>query len=594
MKTTWYVKAGFVLALVLAASTVLVGMLPIEKQPEWLKWATARHLTKGLDLQGGVRLVYTVEVRQAIKDKRDRMAADMVEFLKTKGEIKDASTKKTGETSYTITFKEPKHVAKIDKDFLKRYKGSVRETGRDEHKGSVSFQLTDDEVSHSETTTYEQAIKTIQNRIDKLGLKETTVTQRGADISIEIPGQEETQSERIKRIISQTARLEFKMVDDESKFFLEQAKNLPADGSIKLMKEAVSSPKGEVVSYYLEATSTKDRSGQTMLQNFIAALELPDDRTVSYGSRPEMDEGGKPTNVKIWRTWLLKAEARVTGEYIDDARVAVDPDTNQPYVALSFNQRGAQLFDEVTTENVKRRMAIVLDNQVDSAPQIRERISGGNAQINLGGYKDYNTILKEAGDLVIVLKAGSLPAPVSMAHETVIGPALGRDAIRLGWISSVLGGFLVVAFMILYYRFAGVLADISLAINVTLILAIMSIFEATLTLPGIAGIVLTMGMAVDANVLIYERIREELRGGKSPRSAVEAGFGRAFWTIFDSQITTFFAGVVLLQYGSGPIKGFAVTLLIGIITSIFTGVFVTRIFFDLIVERKQPVKVLSI
>ena len=594
MKTIWYVKAAFVALLIIASGVVLLGLLPVEQQPDWLRWATKRHITRGLDLQGGVRLVYTVEVRQALRDKRDRLASDMKEMLAEEEQVGEVSIKWVGDTGYRMVFTNAEDLDKLDKDILKRYRGAVAETSRSNADRTASFELTDDEIKHTEKTTYEQAIKTIGNRIDNLGLRETTVTQRGADISIEIPGQEEQQRDRIKRIISQTARLEFKIVDDEAKYLVDNASRLPDDDSVKLMKERVGSPRGEVTSYYLEAVSSKDRSGRTILREFVDTLELPDNRVISYGSRPELDEEGNPTQVKIWRTWFLERDSKVTGEYIDDARVAVDPDTSNPYVSLTFNQRGARLFDEVTKDNVKKRMAIVLDDQVDSAPQIRERIGGGSAQINLGGYKDYNTLLKEAGDLVVVLKAGSLPAPVNMAHETIIGPALGRDAIKLGQLSILLGGLLILLLMPIYYRVAGGIADASLIINLVLIMAIMSVFEATLTLPGIAGIVLTVGMAVDANVIIYERIREELRAGKSPRSAVETGYSRAFWTIFDAQITTFVAGVVLLQYGTGPIKGFAVTLLIGIVTSMFTGIFVSRIFFDLIVERKKAVKMLSI
>ncbi len=593
MKTIWYVKAVFVLLLVVCSGVVLMGMLPRESQPEWLYWATSRHITKGLDLQGGFRLVYRVEVDQAMRDKRDRFASDMVEALEEAG-AKDVTVKRTGDTSFGLVFKSTGDMDKLGKDILKNYRGALSENGRDSGSRTVSFAMTDAEIAHGEKVTYEQAIKTISNRIDALGLRETTVTQRGANISIEIPGQEEASRDRIKRIISQTARLEFRIVDDESEFFLDQAKNLPADGSIKLMKERVGTPRGDVTSYYLESRSTDTRSGRLILKDFISTIPVPEDRMVSYSESPEMDEENKPTNVKIWRTWLLERNVKVTGEYIDDARVAVDPDDQKPYVALSFNQRGARLFDDVTKENVKRRMAIVLDDKVDSAPQIRERISGGRASINMGGYKDYNALLRESNDLVLVLKAGSLPAPMSKDQETIIGPTLGKDAIRSGTLSVLIGGLLVLLFMPLYYKLGGVFADVALAVNVLLLLAIMSTFEATLTLPGIAGIVLTVGMAVDANVIIYERIREELRAGKSPRSAVDTGYARAFWTIFDAQITTFIAGVVLLQYGTGPIKGFAVTLLIGILTSMFTGIFVSRILFDLVVERKTPVKVLSI
>lgn len=594
MKTIWYVKAGLVLALLIAAGVVLMGMLPEEQQPDWLRWATSRHITKGLDLQGGFRLVYRVEVDQALRDKRDRLAADLEDVLEQEDDIEEVKVRRSGDKAFSLVFEDAGDLAKVDKGLMKRYRHTITETGRNKRDKRVSFELTDSEIDHTEESTYEQAIKTIGNRIDALGLRETTVTQRGANISIEIPGQEEAARDRIKRIISQTARLEFKIVDDESKLFYEHARELPEDESIKLMKEQVDSPRGKITSYYLEARSTDTESGRSILSRFVSTLPVPENREVSYSERPELDDEGNPTNVKIWRTWLLEREAKVTGEYIDDARVAMDPDDQKPYVALSFNQRGARLFDEVTKENVKKRMAIVLDDEVDSAPQIRERISGGRASISLGGYKDYNTLLKEANDLVVVLKAGSLPAPVSKDQETIIGPTLGRDAIRVGTMSILIGGLLIMLLMPVYYRISGLIANSALIINLVLIMAVMSVFEATLTLPGIAAIVLTVGMAVDANVIIYERIREELRAGKSPRSAVDTGYSRAFWTIFDAQITTFIAGVVLLQYGTGPIKGFAVTLLIGILTSMFTGIFVSRIFFDLIVERKRPAKVLSI
>jgi preprotein translocase subunit SecD len=594
VKTIWYVKAGLVLALLIAAGVVLMGMLPEEQQPDWLRWATSRHITKGLDLQGGFRLVYRVEVDQALRDKRDRLAADLEDVLEQEDDIEEVKVRRSGDKAFSLVFEDAGDLAKVDKGLMKRYRHTITETGRNKRDKRVSFELTDSEIDHTEESTYEQAIKTIGNRIDALGLRETTVTQRGANISIEIPGQEEAARDRIKRIISQTARLEFKIVDDESKLFYEHARELPEDESIKLMKEQVDSPRGKITSYYLEARSTDTESGRSILSRFVSTLPVPENREVSYSERPELDDEGNPTNVKIWRTWLLEREAKVTGEYIDDARVAMDPDDQKPYVALSFNQRGARLFDEVTKENVKKRMAIVLDDEVDSAPQIRERISGGRASISLGGYKDYNTLLKEANDLVVVLKAGSLPAPVSKDQETIIGPTLGRDAIRVGTMSILIGGLLIMLLMPVYYRISGLIANSALIINLVLIMAVMSVFEATLTLPGIAAIVLTVGMAVDANVIIYERIREELRAGKSPRSAVDTGYSRAFWTIFDAQITTFIAGVVLLQYGTGPIKGFAVTLLIGILTSMFTGIFVSRIFFDLIVERKRPAKVLSI
>jgi preprotein translocase subunit SecD len=256
-------------------------------------------------------------------------------------------------------------------------------------------------------------------------------------------------------------------------------------------------------------------------------------------------------------------------------------------VELDFNARGAQLFEDITGRNVGRRLAIVLDNTVYSAPRIQERIGGGRAVIT-GNFE-----IREARDLTIVLRAGALPAPVTIAEERTVGPSLGRDSIRQGLISFAVGGGLVIVFMIVYYKGAGLLADSALLLNVAYLLACLAAFGATLTLPGIAGIVLTLGMAVDANVLINERIREELRLGKTVRAVVDAGYERALPAILDSNATTFLSGLILFQFGSGPVRGFAVTLCIGIVTTVFTAVFCTRIVYDyrLQVRRLQTVSI---
>jgi preprotein translocase subunit SecD len=253
----------------------------------------------------------------------------------------------------------------------------------------------------------------------------------------------------------------------------------------------------------------------------------------------------------------------------------------EPHVSLKFNSQGAKDFDRITGENVKKRLAIVLDGVVHSAPVIQERISGGDAQIT-GSFS-----LDEAKDLAIVLRAGALPAPVTILEERTVGPSLGQDSIDQGLRSVIIGGLLVALFMMAYYRLSGVVANFALILNIIIILGTLVAFRATLTLPGIAGIVLTIGMAVDANVLIFERIREELRLGKTPRAAIEAGYAKAFLTILDSNVTTLIAALFLFGFGTGPVKGFAVTLSIGLVVSMFTAVFVTRIIFDFFIwERK--------
>jgi len=283
--------------------------------------------------------------------------------------------------------------------------------------------------------------------------------------------------------------------------------------------------------------------------------------------------------------YLVEKKVLMSGDAVADARVRPGTQLEGPYVELILTDRGARLFEQITSENVGRNLAIVLDGRVFSAPVIRERIAGGRASIT--GHFD----IKEARDLAIVLRAGALPAPVKIIEERTVGPSLGNDSIRQGVISFAVGGVLVIIFMVAYYKGAGLLADAALIVNVLFLMAMLAGFGATLTLPGIAGIVLTMGMAVDANVLINERIREELRLGKTTRAALDAGYERALPAILDSNFTTFVSGLILFQFGSGPVKGFAVTLCLGIATSVFTAVFGTRVYYDWRLARRQLARI---
>lgn len=537
----------------------------------------------GLDLQGGLRLIYEVEVEAAIEDKRDHIADGMVDSL-AQAEIKNVKVARDSDShSFKLVFaSEGERDSDDVREVLKDFRHSVAESAGEG--GTLTFTLVEQLVDDTREIAVKQAIETIGNRIDELGLVNTTVVPRGEDIIVEIPGVDEKQVSRIKRIISTTARLEFKIVDEtgSEKFFNGIADKLEKDGPIKLQREKQKAgDEGMVWSYYLEAKDAADgRSGRQILKAFLETVEIPDDRDISYQKQQAIDDAGNPTADVSWRTFYLHRTAGITGEYVDNAMVLNDDTSGQPYVSLSFNQAGAKIFGDLTEKNVQRRMAIQLDDKVNSAPIIQEKIGGGQARITLGGYEAYQKLMAEAQDLVVVLRAGALPAPLKPVTETTIGPALGRDSITMGKWALIIAGIAVVLFMLIYYKGGGVAADIALVANALFITGILSGFGATLTLPGIAGIILTVGMAVDANVIIYERIREELKDGKSPRAAVDAGYSRAFWTIFDAQITTFIAGVVMLQYGTGAIKGFAVTLLIGIVTSMFSAIFISRIFFD--------------
>ncbi len=308
--------------------------------------------------------------------------------------------------------------------------------------------------------------------------------------------------------------------------------------------------------------------------------KVPDDREIGYSRTEQQLE-------VEYRTYYLHREVAMPGDYITDARVQMDPETGHPEVSLTFDRTGAVMFEKLTGAHVRERMAIVLEGEVSSAPVIQQRIAGGRARITLGSTRDYNTALTEANDLAAVLRAGALPAPVRILEERTVGPTMGEDARRQGSLALAIGTLLVVLFMVVYYGVFGLIADVALILNAALILVCMVAFGATLTLPGIAGIVLTLGMAVDANVIINERIREELRAGKTPRAAVEAGYSRAFWTIFDANLTTLITAFVLMSYGSGPVQGFAVTLAIGLVVSMFTAIFVTRILVDWLVARRK-------
>ncbi len=392
---------------------------------------------------------------------------------------------------------------------------------------AVTLDLPERETEHIKKLAVEQALETIRNRIDQFGVSEPDIRNQGEKrILIQLPGIKDTQ--RAKELIGRTALLEFKLLDETGDL----------DAAVK-----GDLPPGSELLYEIKEDPSTNRT-----------TRIP---------------------------YLVQKRAHLTGAYLTDARVQIDSQYNEPYVSIDFDKKGARIFERVTEENVKKRLAIVLDDKVYSAPVIQEKISGGSARIT------GNFTAEEAHDLAIVLRAGALPAPVIIIEERTVGPSLGADSIRKGIISMLVGGLLVVLFMFIYYNFSGLIADFALILNIILIAGGLAAFQATLTLPGIAGIILTIGMAVDANVLIFERIREEIGLGKTPRAAVDAGYQRASLTILDANVTTLIAALVLFQFGTGPIKGFAVTLSLGVLASLFTALILTRSIFDyLLMQRK--------
>ncbi|MFB3887164.1 MAG: protein translocase subunit SecD [Thermodesulfobacteriota bacterium] len=501
--------------------------------PSWFtKVIPSEKIHLGLDLQGGMHLILEVEAEKAVESYVERIKNNLRDDLKEKGV---PVGKLEREKSDQIVLEVSGEKERWEPLLSQRY-GMMQELSSsavDKGIWRVVLVLDSRQADQIKKNAVDQALETIRNRIDQFGVSEPEITLQGTDrILIQLPGVKDP--ERAKSLIGRTALLEFKLVDEEHD--IEEA----LKGNI---------PEGDIILY---------------------------ERSVD-----------PKTGGVIKRPYLLKEKTLMTGEVLKDARVALDSQFHEPYIAMEFDDIGAKLFEQITGANVKKRLAIILDDNVYSAPVIQERIAGGRAQITGRFTTD------EASELAIVLRAGALPAPVKIIEERTVGPSLGQDSIHKGMISIIISSVMVALFMIFYYRVSGMVADLALVLNVILTLATLAIFRAVLTLPGIAGLVLSIGMAVDANVLIHERIKEELRWGKTVRAAIDQGYHRAFVTIIDSNLTTLIAGVLLYQFGTGPVKGFAVTLCIGILANIFTAVYITRVVFDFITLR-PGVKKLSI
>ena len=492
----------------------------------WFAHPIKDKINLGLDLQGGMHLVLDVEAEKAVESTLDRYVMNLRDAFK-KDKIESVSVERDKDNiliNLSDTSKEKdveKAVSEItDMEKISSSSGSNR----------MVYQINGKMRKYIEERAVDQGLETIRNRIDQFGVAEPSIQRQGdRRIIIQLPGIKDT--DRAIQLIGKTAQLEFKLVDDD-----------------RSLEDAI---KGNIP------------EGDEMLYQ---RLTNPDSGEVSK----------KP--------FLIKKEVMMTGESIVNAEVRIDSQYNEPYVSIEFDKGGSNLFGKITKDNVKKRLAIVLDNNVYSAPVIQEEISGGRAQIT-GSFTT-----EEAHDLAIVLRAGALPAPVKILENRTVGPSLGKDSIEMGLKSTIMSGVLILIFMIFYYRLSGLIANIALFLNLIILAGAMAYFKATLTLPGIAGIILTIGMAVDANILIYERIREELRHGKTIRAAIDSGFKRVFITIFDANITTLIAALVLFQFGTGPIKGFAVTLSIGIVASMFTAVFVSRFIFDLMASKMRMEK----
>jgi preprotein translocase subunit SecD len=517
---------GIILTALIVCLCAVPNFFPEAQVKTWPAWAQ-RRLVLGLDLQGGSYLLLEVDSNYVKKEKLDQVRDDVRRVLR-EAKIGYTGLATKGD-SVEVRVKDTDLQTALSKlrDLSQPIGGLLGASSQrdlevsDAGGGLIRLTLSQPAMVERMRKTIEQSIQIVERRVNELGTVEPVIQRQGNDrILVQVPGLQDPT--HLKELLGKTAKMEFRMVDTSVSPDQAQQGRLPPESELLMSASAPKTP------------------------------------------------------------YVVKKQVLVSGGELTDAQPGFDQRTNEPIVSFKFNTSGARKFAQATTENVGLPFAIVLDNEVISAPVIREPITGGQGQIS------GNFTVQSANDLAVLLRAGALPAPLTVVEERTVGPGLGQDSIEKGELAAYVGSIMVIVFMLVTYRLFGVFANIAVAINVAMIFGLLSMLNATLTLPGIAGIVLTVGIAVDSNVLIYERIREELRGGRNAISAIDAGFKRALATILDSNITTFIAAAVLFYIGTGPVRGFAVTLGIGIITTVFTAFTLTRLIVAGWVRWKRP------
>lgn len=557
----------------------------VESKESEIREARAKRIKLGLDLQGGMRVVLEVNVLRLIEDLAKNKDATFAEIIK---QVREDS-RKSDETPVLLLRRrfEERQIR------MSRYYGSLR----DENDKIYSF--LEDEAKKA----IDRGIEIVRNRVDQYGVSEPSIQKLGGTrIIVELPGV--TKESEVRQLLQGTALLEFKLLKDPEVSYnvlesidkaLASAGGV-ADSSDTTKKDTtkISTPEGEkspeeiakehplfsLMGVNRKAGEAavpeeyKDKVRRILEREDVRAL-IPKDMQFAWSAKTQITQDGR----RFYNLYPIKSTPELTGGVIVNARATIDPNGGLPIVTMEMNSEGSRDWARITGANVDKRIAIVLDNAVFSAPVVRNKIIGGHSQIE--GMDN----IDEARLLEIILKAGALPAPVDIIEQRSVGASLGEDSIRSGIYSSVLATVLTILFMVVYYRTGGGVADIALVFCLLYVLAVLAAFQGTLTLPGIAGIILTLAVAVDANVLIYERIREEQETGKTLRAAIDAGYAKAFTAIFDSNLTTFITGVILYQFGSGPVQGFALTLMIGIAASMFSALFITRVIFEILTEK---------
>jgi preprotein translocase subunit SecD len=564
-RSWWYRFSFFVFVVIL--STLAVIPTAFNTDPEG-DFPVKSKINLGLDLQGGLYIVLGIDFNKVYRDEIQNYAKKVSDFAQDEDiqvQLGALKLDSLSDPHHTLEVATLAQVAELKELVTKYYPQTLRLTA--ENNTTLEYGLHRTFIETLEENAVSKSIEVIRNRIDEFGVTEPEIMSMGSDkIVVQLPGVVDI--DRAKSLIGETAKLEFKFVSDQIDIATLQ------DWVSEAKANGIEFKKGDRFSLYVA------KLNDYLRDKLPKGHELVFNKIVS-----KLDN-----EVKEILPYLVEQRADLTGEDLQDAVVQIDPQTNRPNVSITFKSQGAKIFADLTEKNVGRRMAIILDNNIYSDPVIQERIGGGRAQITLGA-GNYNDMLGKAKDLALVLRAGALPVDLDFQEQRIVGPSLGADSIEKAKYAFMISCLLVFAFIIFYYKVSGIIAITTLVVNVLVVLACLVGLEATLTLPGIAGIALTIGMAVDANIIIYERIKEELKAGSAHLIAVESGFGKAFWTILDANLTTAVAGLCLINFGTGPIRGFAVTLLIGIMATVYCSYFVGRLIFEFYMSRIQGKKV---
>lgn len=552
------VRFAIVIAAILLAGVWIAPNFIDFKEGDW--WFSKKKMVYGLDIQGGLHLVMGVDTHGIILEKTARLSRSLRDELKNRNVgVESISPQSEDKTILDIVLKSDADVKSLKTYISDTYPATVQILQTAGNR--VTLRYFENVIRDQKQQVIKQAIEVIRNRIDEFGVAEPSISAQGSErILVQLPGIQD--AVRAKELINRTARLDFRIVSRD----VEQAKLAELIDSAEKAGNYALGKDGIRYSAYVKRLN-EDLKGK-IPENTLVVFQKPEEAaTLEAGKIP----------------YLVMSDTDLTGDQLEDASVHPG-EYGEPEVNFSFSPDGRRRFGEITEKNVNKQMAIVLDEVVQSAPVIQGKIASSSARITLGGGRDYQKTLNEANFIATALRAGALPANLEQLEERTVGPSLGADSIAAGKRATLIGVALIFLFMALYYRTLGIVANVALSLNVLFLLAILTSLGATLTLPGVAAIALTVGMAVDANIIIFERIKEELRKGTGASAAIKDGFSNAFSSIFDANITTVATSLILMYYGTGPVRGFAVSLTIGIVTSMFTAVFISRVLIEILTK----------